>query len=212
MSSVKHTRGVLDLTFMDIDNEENLAETLRTQTSFQIRSLGKNKTSSQALTGELSQPAGGRVKLSGTNAPESVQAIRLSNNRIANLDTLLGPMIANIDTKDIQWLDLSFNAIANFGHAENVSMTFPNVTTIYLHANKVSRLSQLKKLRAFPNLKSLTLYGNPIEEHKHYRNYVMFNCPKLCQFDSSPVTNSERVSNTVWAKNFRALLSKEDDE
>lgn len=112
----------------------------------------------------------------------------------------------------VQWLDLSFNQIASLGSGESISAAFPNVTTIYLHANKLSRLSQLKKLKAFPNLKSLSLYGNPIEEHKHYRNYVMYHCPKLGQFDSSPVTGSERVSNAVWAKNFRKTLHKEDDD
>jgi hypothetical protein len=207
MSSIKHTRGVLDLTFMDIDSEETLAERIRTESALQIKSPSKKSGNTAVLAGEVQ--AGGKSK--GAEA-EKVRAVRLSNNRVKTLDTLVGPMVANIDTKEIQWLDLSFNHIQSFGHADNVSAAFQNITTIYMHANKVSRLSQVKKLKAFPNLKSLTLYGNPIEEHKHYRNYVMYYCPHISQFDSSPITHSERVANEVWAKNFRNLLSKEDDE
>jgi hypothetical protein len=203
---LKHTRGVLDLTFMDIDSEETLTERIRTEYALQIKSPSKRKGNTAVLAGEV--PAVGKSKV----AEEKVQAVRLSNNRVKTLDTLVGPMVANIDSKDIQWLDLSFNQIQSFGHAENVSAAFENITTIYMHANKVSRLSQIKKLKAFPKLKSLTLYGNPIEEHKHYRNFVMYYCPHITQFDSSPITHSERVANEVWAKNFRNLLSKEDDE
>jgi len=121
-------------------------------------------------------------------------------------------MLAHIDTREIQWLDLSFNQISSLGSAEGVSAALPHVTTVYLHANKISRLSELKKLKFFPHLKSLSLYGNPIEEHKHYRNYVLHHCPKLGQFDSSPVTGSERAGNAVWAKNFRKTLHKDDDD
>ena len=41
-------------------------------------------------------------------------------------------------------------------------------------------------LSGFPKLKSLAVYGNPVEEHKHYRNFVLFTCKALKNFDMSP--------------------------
>mgnify|MGYP002835679151 CR=1 FL=1 len=142
--------------------------------------------------------------------PELVKAVRLSNNLLENMDFLNGPFLATIDTSHILWLDLSFNKFVNVSEA--MATNFPNVTTIYLHANNISRLSQLKKLKLFPNLKSLTLYGNPVEEHKHYRNYTLNMCPLVTQFDSSPVTGSERKRAAVWAQTFRKILNKDEED
>lgn len=68
---------------------------------------------------------------------------------------------------------------------------FPSLTTLYLHANKIGKLGEIRKLLPMQSLKSLSLYGNPVEENKHYRNFVLYICPNLMQFDMSPVTKSE---------------------
>ena len=200
----KHTKNVLDLTFMDIASEENLLEKIRDETGKQIRSPSK-KALATFTSGpkSLTQPI---------PDPEFIKAIRLANNKMESMETLVGPMLANLDTGGVLWLDLSFNQISSLGSEELVPSAFPNVTTIYLHANNISKLAQLKKLRNFPKLKSLTLYGNPVEEHKHYRNYVMHYCPQLHQFDSSPVTGSERKRNEVWAQTFRKVLNREEED
>ena len=52
----------------------------------------------------------------------------------------------------------------------------------------------------------------PIEEHKHYRNFVLNMCPNVTQFDSSPVTATERKRSEVWAQTYRRVLQKEDEE
>ena len=202
--TTKHTRGVLDLTFMDVDSEEKLSEQIRAEKIVQIRPPSPRRSPAKT-DNEHANNSSMPVKT------EAIKAIRLSNNQLKNMNMLVGPMTANIDTREIQWLDLSFNHIISLGNSENIAAAFPNVTTIYLHANKISRLSQLKKLKAFPNLKSLSLYGNPIEEHKHYRNYVMHYCPNLTQFDSSPITSSERVTNKIWSQTFRNALSKGEE-
>jgi Leucine-rich repeat (LRR) protein len=202
--AAKHTKNVLDLTFMDIENEENLMDMIRAESGKQIRSPSKK---SMAL-----MTAGPKSLTQPIPDPEVIKAVRLANNKLENLEQVVGPMLANVDTGNILWLDLSFNNISSLGSEVAVPAAFANVTTIYLHANNISKLGQLKKLRSFPNLKSLTLYGNPIEEHKHYRNYVMYYCQKLHQFDSSPVTGSERQRNEVWAQTFRKVLNREEDE
>ncbi len=40
---------------------------------------------------------------------------------------------------------------------------------IYLHGNKIKRFSDLARLQQLPNLYSLTLHGNPIENYPNYR-------------------------------------------
>jgi Leucine-rich repeat (LRR) protein len=88
------------------------------------------------------------------------------------------------------WLDLSFNQIGSVN--ESLVATFPNVTTLYLHANQITKLSHIKKLSGFTHLKSLTLYGNPVEENKHYKNYILYCFPELQQLDFCVITTSQR--------------------
>jgi Leucine-rich repeat (LRR) protein len=95
----------------------------------------------------------------------------------------------------IQWLDLSFNKLQRLD--ENIISYFPNLTTLYLHSNQLSKLSHLKKLSGLSHLKSLTLYGNPLEENKHYRNYVLYLFPELQQLDFSVITAGQREQVTV---------------
>jgi hypothetical protein len=220
MAGIKHTKGVLDLTFMDIGSEEALTENLRSALTTQIKSPSKTSTlgggSMDLSGGQRNNTMGGGAPQSPSTSPkkprepELVKAVRLSNNLLENMEHMNSPFMATVDTSNILWLDLSFNKFVNVSEA--MAQTFPNITTIYLHANNISRLSQLRKLRSFPNLKSLSLYGNPVEEHKHYRNYVLSMCPHVTQFDSSPVTSTERKRAVVWSNTFRKVLNREDDD
>lgn len=92
--------------------------------------------------------------------------------------------------EDVMWLDLSFNQIGRID--ESLAATFPNVTTLYLHANQITKLSHIKKLSGLTKLKSLTLYGNPVEENKHYRNYILYCFPELQQLDFCVITSNQR--------------------
>lgn len=140
---------------------------------------------------------------------EEVTAVRLSNNLLESMDTISSPMAALLNTGNILWLDLSFNKLASI--SETFSQFFPHVKTIYCHANSITKLSEIKKFALFTQLKSLSLYGNPVEDHKHYRNYVLYTCPGLTQFDSSPVTPTERKRMEVWAMTFRRKLRPEEE-
>lgn len=122
--------------------------------------------------------------------PEEIKAIRLANNAICDLQILVNPFSSLFDTSKITWLDVSFNQIDKINLS--VFEAFPNITALYLQANAILRLSEIRKLQKFPFLKSLAVFGNPVEEHKHYRNYVLFFCKSLTNFDMSPVTKSER--------------------
>lgn len=195
--ATKHTKGVIDLTFHDIATDEDLTTLLRKS----ITEIQSPKVSSPSHDGTGSPTK--RIK------PEVITAVRLSNNLLTNMDMLCGPMIATLDTSKVHWMDISFNKINSV--SIDFAQKFPHVTTIYCHANQISKLSEIKKFGAFPGLKSLSLYGNPVEEHKHYRNYVLYVCTNLTQFDSSPVTKSERKRMEVWAQTFRRKLVPQDD-
>jgi hypothetical protein len=164
--------GVLDMTFLDIREESDF------QNGLALRMPG-------TLT-PTSSPS--------KKKKNEIRAIRLANNYFTTVDIISGGLSNRIDMDKVLWLDLSFNQITSI--IDDFAKLFPNLTTLNLHANKIFKLQDIKKIGSVENLKSLSLYGNPVEEHKHYRNYVLHSCSKLTQFDSSPVTKSEiqRVS------------------
>jgi hypothetical protein len=125
-----------------------------------------------------------------------IQAIRIANNMISNVSILVNPFQTLFDTSKIMWLDISFNHIEDINPI--IFELFPNVTALYLQSNQIKKLSEIRKLENFRFLKSLAIYGNPIEEHKHYRNYILFYCKLLTNFDMSPVTKSERTMVSLF--------------
>lgn len=148
------------------------------------------------------------------------------------LQILYQPLSLGLDISKILWIDLSFNNLSTVD--EEMATAIPNLTTLNLHANQISRLKELKKFSAFKNLHALTLFGNPVEEHKHYRNFILYNCPTLTQFDLSPVIKSEIaqvrtfiyllhfsfiivhliycLQVQVWSQTFRKKLNPEEDD
>ena len=66
----------------------------------------------------------------------------------------------------IRWIDLSFNNIRVFGDCFKCIRR----CKLNLQANRISDLKQVKRLGELPKLKKLSLFGNPIEEKKHYRS------------------------------------------
>ena len=47
-----------------------------------------------------------------------------------------------------------------------ILLEYKNIGILYLHGNEIQDLKQIEKLAALPNLKKLTLHGNPIAEKK----------------------------------------------
>ena len=88
----------------------------------------------------------------------------------------------------------------------------PSLQVLNLQANRISDLKQVKKLGELPKLKKLSLFGNPIEEKKHYRSYVITVCPLVGQLDFSVVTNQERDTAAGWAFTAGQLNPEEKGE
>uniref|UniRef100_A0A803KB92 Leucine-rich repeat-containing protein 51 n=1 Tax=Xenopus tropicalis TaxID=8364 RepID=A0A803KB92_XENTR len=77
---------------------------------------------------------------------------------------------------------------------------YRNLSVLNLHSNSIRQLSQVDKLAALPNLKSLTLHGNPIEGERGYRCYILSVLPQLKTLDFSAVTKQDRVTADVWRR------------
>lgn len=221
-----HVIGVLDLTFMEIKEEADLILAITERGKHILpNSPGKltkliiddfSNGTKDENSSKIASPENTVVITNGFDSPtkgkknrEEVKAIRLTNNNISNLVILVNPISNTLDTFKVLWLDLSFNLIKKI--SEEFIQAFSNVTTLYLQANQISRLSEIKKFSKFAELKSLSLYGNPVEEHKHYRNYTFYYCPKLTQFDMSPVTKVERKLMDVWYATFKRKLTELED-
>ncbi|XP_075707403.1 leucine-rich repeat-containing protein 51 isoform X2 [Rhinoderma darwinii] len=126
------------------------------------------------------------------------QALRLNNNTLTDLhdfSDIAEKMLS--DPSRLCWIDLSFNYLPNI---DPVLTTYRHLSVLNLHGNSISNLSEVEKLAALPNLKSLTLHGNPIEAEKGYRSYVLSLLPNLKSFDFSAVTKQDRVTAAVWKR------------
>jgi hypothetical protein len=205
---------VLDLTFLDIRDESEFTLALSDKIrQYRARSPTRRSPSpsSYGLMGETavswSQPKE-KSRYAVTDR-RKIRAIRLGNNYIPRMDMLFSSS-QYLRTENILWLDLSFNLITKM--SPDLARFFPNVRTIYLHANQINSLPEIRNFSNLTELHSLTLYGNPVEGKKHYRNYTLYYCSRLQQFDKSPVTAQQRHKMEVWAQTFRKKLNPEEEE
>ena len=145
-------------------------------------------------------------------------SVRLSNNHITSIEGTEGDELSRLSTAlnevvvdigALRWIDLSFNQISRVGDA---MAAFPRVTVLYLHANNISSFSQVKPLGELKDLRSLTLHGNPIEDKKHYRTFVIHMIPTLTHLDFSTITRQDRETAAAWALTFRKKLSGRNEE
>ena len=132
----------------------------------------------------------------------------MSNNSISGFQLFMSLESSSLDCQKIMWVDLSFNQLKRVD--ENLAEFLPNLSTLYLHANQISKYSDIRRLSCFTKMKSLTLYGNPVEEQKHYRNVVLFYFPNLTQVDFSVISPGEREKVASWALIYRKCLNFED--
>ncbi|KAG9335270.1 hypothetical protein JZ751_005450 [Albula glossodonta] len=126
------------------------------------------------------------------------RALRLSNNQIKELIGFTDAIITMLSEPfQLAWVDLSFNVIPCI---DPVLTELPELRVLYLHGNKISKLSEVDKLGALPNLHTLTLHGNAIENEKGYRGYVIQMLPHLKSMDFCGITKEERVLARIWLR------------
>ncbi|KAK3747081.1 hypothetical protein RRG08_046468 [Elysia crispata] len=125
--------------------------------------------------------------------------LRLNNNDIKDVNNLMTIATSLFESpSNIGWIDLSFNSLV---HIDPVLTQFENLKILYLHGNDISDLKEINKLGTIPKLWKLTLHGNPMEDVKGYRLYILSTLPNLVSFDFSRVTKADHMTANTY-KNF----------
>ncbi|XP_074428301.1 leucine-rich repeat-containing protein 51 [Larus michahellis] len=126
----------------------------------------------------------------GPLPPQPTHALRLNNNSLEALGGLPPTLEQLLVTPaQLRWLDLSFNCLTAI---DPVLTTFRALRSLQLHGNSISSLAEVDKLGVLPQLRRLTLHGNPMEEQRGYRSYVLSLLPHLTSLDFSGVTKQDR--------------------
>ncbi|XP_014813218.1 PREDICTED: leucine-rich repeat-containing protein 51, partial [Calidris pugnax] len=121
--------------------------------------------------------------------PQPPHALRLNNNNLGDLGGLT-PTLEKllVPPTQLRWLDLSFNCLTTI---DPVLTTLRALRSLQLHGNDIRSLAEVDKLGVLPHLRRLTLHGNPMEEQRGYRSYVLSLLPHLTTLDFSGVTKQE---------------------
>ncbi|KAK2517621.1 hypothetical protein Q9233_013056, partial [Columba guinea] len=122
-------------------------------------------------------------------------ALRLNNNQLGGLGELPPTLRAlRLDPTLLRWLDLSFNRLR---HIHPVLSTLGALQSLQLHGNDIGELGEVDKLGVLPQLRRLTLHGNPMEELRGYRSYVLSQLSHLTSLDFSAVTKQDREDAAI---------------
>lgn len=146
-------------------------------------------------------PRKGTHKVQKTDEGKVVtMAIKFNNNTLtdmAGISDVISSMLFNPTV--LSSVDLSFNDISKIG--QEICM-FPSLKFLYLHGNSIFQVQEVDKLATLPNLQDLTVHGNPIEEEKGYRQYVLSKLSGLKNLDFSVVTKADRKDAATWDKMY----------
>ncbi|KUF79018.1 Leucine-rich repeat-containing protein 51 [Phytophthora nicotianae] len=160
-------------------------------------------------------PASEVSGISPTKKRQTPVSLRVNNNKISSLNDMQEALRAVFDYPEmLQWLDLSGNALESI--PPDVFSAYPELFTLHLHGNQLTKYSDIEALAKWlPRLHSISLHGNPLEEKKHYRNYVIASFPNLKQLNFSSVTIGDRDKAETWTRIYKNARnggkSREDD-
>lgn len=145
------------------------------------------------------EPRKGQRPLKHSKSGKSLTQSLWLNNNVLNELKGFNHVISQLlqHPENLAWIDLSFNDLTSI---DPVLTTLFNLSVLYLHGNSIQRLGEVNKLAILPRLRSLTLHGNPMEEEKGYRQYVLCTLPRITTFDFSGVTKADRTAAEVWKR------------
>ncbi|EKX36348.1 hypothetical protein GUITHDRAFT_155259 [Guillardia theta CCMP2712] len=181
----------LDYSFLEIRAIEELREVLpRT---------GYRKQPPELVEDEQGQQAPNPIYADWVKAPQEdlqTNAIKLGNNYLTALPPVFNIIMREVLEKprNLSWIDLSFNQLEE---VPAVLAAYVKLSVIYLHANRIRKLSSASALAELPNLRSLTLHGNPCEQTKNYKMlvYGMFKQIKSLDFSTITVIDREKTAS-----------------
>lgn len=79
-------------------------------------------------------------------------------------------------------------------------LQYPELKLLNLHGNGIDKITEIDKLASLRNLKSLTVHGNPVEDAKGYRDYIISRIPQLEKLDFSKITKADRECAQTMSK------------
>ncbi|XP_054754224.1 leucine-rich repeat-containing protein 51-like [Lytechinus pictus] len=138
----------------------------------------RNKTSCKTLNGKFRSTS-----------------LKFNNNKLADLEGLEKAVDLLESPSDLEFLDLSFNEILKL---DNDILQYPKLKILYLHGNMISKLEEINKLAALPNLYNLAIHGNPIENEPEFRPYILSHLPHLKKLNSAPITKADHKDAERW--------------
>ena len=128
-------------------------------------------------------------------------ALFLQQNQFRTL-TGLSVILKDVmwNSNRLLWIDLSYNYLEKV--EDEIVQNFPCLKTLYLHGCYIQNLEEVRKLNSLEDLHTLTLYGNPIEQIKGYRMWVLgvmyLQSMSLKKLDQVVVTKKEFDAVCVW--------------
>jgi len=88
--------------------------------------------------------------------------------------------------KCLETLDISRNKLTGFDDQLSLENLSHSVTDLWLHANKIEDMNEIKKLASLSALRTVYLEHNPIQKEWEYRKFIKTACPQLTQLDAHP--------------------------
>jgi len=161
---------------------------------------------------EITNPLLGEWKKAKPQEGLVTQGIKLGNNEIKSIPFSFSYIVREIMEKPqfLRWVDLSFNQLEEI---PAVLGCYAHLSSIYLHANRIAKPSQIKVLAGLQELRSLTLHGNPCEKVSNYRLAVAGACKGLKKLDFTTITKADRDKASLYraAQQRRRDREKEKD-
>ncbi|OMJ88697.1 hypothetical protein SteCoe_9319 [Stentor coeruleus] len=154
-----------------------------------------SKTAANSIPGHADENQASAVKKA--RVIYQTTSIMLSYNTIPDLlgfCDILSKVVK--DYKNLKWIDLSYNHLTVL-YTEICEL--PNLMSLYLHSNYVSDMKEIIKLQESP-VKSLTLYGNAIDQLPSYRMYIITLLPQIKRLDSVLITKLEKDNSMVFGQ------------
>ena len=76
----------------------------------------------------------------------------------------------------------------------------PNLSVLKLHGNAITKLAAVDQLAQLPQLITLTLHGNDVDQNAGYRNYIISGISSLKSLDFTTITPKDRHDAVTWRK------------
>ena len=125
-------------------------------------------------------------------------AFNVSNNKLTTIEgihTVLESLLPELSFSSkltkvqlIQWIDISRNKLTSI-HKDICEL--PYLKILYVHGNNIQEIGKVTALGNCKSLTSLTLYGNPMDHIKGYRNFIIEMCPLLEKLDGAVISEKE---------------------